>query len=118
MKIRIHQIDTRKASDKAFLGADQYISIFNSFGVDSDIYDCVFDGEVDARGLNGVWRKFNLDLPDGYKGRSLSVSDIIEVVEDVDVNPGFYYCDNFGYKKVKLESVDDVKMYVFEEKLK
>ncbi len=44
-----------------------------------------------------------MNHPDDYRGRSLSVSDIVEIKEAEDISPGFYYCDNFGFKKVKFD---------------
>ena len=66
--------------------------------IKAELYDKVFDGEVDAGDLEDVYRIFNIDKPDGYTGRSLSVSDVVEVVKSDDVRPCFYYCDSIGFK--------------------
>lgn len=41
-------------------------------------------------------------LPKDFRGHSLSVSDIVLVQdEDRPENNGLYYCNSFGYKKVR-----------------
>jgi hypothetical protein len=46
---------------------------------------------------------FNTALPADYRGRSLSVSDVVEIVEAENVKPGFYFCDSIGFKEVPFE---------------
>jgi len=104
MKIRIYQINMGKDEKRvAYQGLDELERFQGSKEIDSGIYECVFDGEVDCKGLEDVFRKFNYERPDGYTGHSLSVSDIVEVVEAEDTDPGFYFCDPIGFKKVDFE---------------
>ena len=49
--------------------------------------------------LEQLYAKFNIEKPDNYHGRSLSVSDII-VFSDVDRNEKAYFCDHFGFKEI------------------
>lgn len=49
--------------------------------------------------LERLYVKFNIEKPDNYNGRSLSVSDII-VFSDVDRNEKAYFCDHFGFKEI------------------
>ena len=53
-----------------------------------------FNGELGER-LEAIYQKFNLDHPEDYKGRSLSVSDVV-VLEDKA-----YYVDDVGYKPLE-----------------
>ena len=104
MIIRIYQINMgRDEKSVAFMGIDEREHLLDSRDIDSSIYDCVFSGEIDCEGLEEVFRKFNTEYPDGYAGRSLSVSDIVEVLDAEDVEKGFYYCDNIGFSKVAFE---------------
>ena len=101
MRIRIFQINLgRDESKVAFIGIDEREHYLGSKEIDSSIYDCVFFGEVECDGLEEVFKKFNLEKPEDYNGRSLSVSDIVEVVDSENVEKGFYYCDNIGFSKV------------------
>ena len=75
MKIRIYQINMGKDEKRvAYQGLDELERFQGSKEIDSGIYECVFDGEVDSKGLEDVFRKFNYERPDGYTGHSLSVS--------------------------------------------
>ena len=46
--------------------------------------------------LEDLFYKFNVEKPEGFKGRSMSVSDII-LIKTEDVMQA-YYCDSFGFK--------------------
>ena len=101
MRLKIFQIVL--ARDKkcvAFESYDNLLKYTGKAGIDEGIYTKAFDGEVDAAGLEDVYRIFNIRKPGGYTGRSMSVSDIVEVVESEQVCRGFYYCNNIGFQKV------------------
>ena len=87
----------------AFFGLDQFPKFQGSAEVNSSIYDLVFSGDVDCNSLEAVYHKFNHNHPAGYKARSLSVSDVVEIVSDNHVKQGFYFCDSFGFKEVSFE---------------
>ena len=104
MKIKIYQVNMGRDENRtAFMGMDEREQFLSSSEIDSSIYDCVFDGEVDCNGLENVFQKFNVDHPDGYRGRSLSVSDVVEIIEAEDVEPGYYFCDSIGFDKVEFD---------------
>lgn len=46
--------------------------------------------------LEEVYQMFNLDHPDGYRGRSLSVSDVVEVVGEEKSTFHFATVSAFG----------------------
>lgn len=105
MKIRIYQInfgrDEKRVSSQ---GLDELKDFQGTTDINSSIYDCVFSGNVECKGLEDVFQKFNTDHPTGYTGRSLSVSDIVEVIESDDIKQGFYFCDRIGFKEVSFDS--------------
>ncbi len=104
MKIKIYQINTERDEHRiTFWGLDAFPRFTGSTEIDSSIYDCAFEGEVDCKTLEGTYRKFNLDLPEDYRGRSMSVSDIVEIIDSDTVDKGFYFCDTVGFKKVDFE---------------
>lgn len=51
--------------------------------------------------LEEVYQMFNLDHPDGYQGRSLSVSDVVEVVGEEKST--FHFCDSIGFREVDFD---------------
>lgn len=64
----------------AFLNYENLERFQGSAALRSEIYDKVFEGEAECGTLEEVYQMFNRDHPDGYRGRSLSVSDVIEVI--------------------------------------
>lgn len=72
--------------------------------VDSTPYAVVFAGHVQAETLEDVFIIFNCSFPEHYFSRSLSVSDVVEVVTATQkVEAGFYFCDSLGFKKVLFD---------------
>lgn len=101
MKINLYQVNIERDTEhRAFRDTKELEHFLGSSDIKSEAYDKVFEGDVDCRTLEDVFRKFNLDRPDGYRGRSLSVSDIVEVKESPDVQKGFYFCNDIGFQKV------------------
>lgn len=119
MKLKIYQInndhDTRGIH---FVGYDSAISRDNQ--IDPSIYKCVFSGKMDCRDLEDVFAALNTNHPVGYNGYSLSVSDVIEIIGESEVEKGAYYCDNFGFKQLrdfdtsKIEPIHGHRMLVLE----
>ena len=104
MKINIFQINSERDDKRLmFFGLDEVKKLTGEDKVRSEIYDKIFSGDVACDNLESVYQKFNLDHPIGYTGRSLSMSDVVEVVESDNVNKGFYFCENVGFKKIDFE---------------
>lgn len=104
MRIKIYQVNIdRDKNQIAFINTDSLPKFQGSEKPDSAVYDSVFEGNVECKALEDVYTMFNRDHPVGYKARSLSISDVIEVVESEKVKPGFYFCDSFGFKEVPFE---------------
>ena len=104
MEINIYQINLDRDRDGlAFVSHDLVNAKQGSPDIDPQLYDKVFSGEVTAESLEDICRIFNLEHPEGYTGRSLSVSDIVEVIDSDRVPPGAYYCDSIGFKEVAFD---------------
>lgn len=52
-------------------------------GIDPSAYKTVFDGDVECKDLEDIFRKFNYDRPPTLFGHSMSISDVVEVIGDV-----------------------------------
>lgn len=103
MKIKIYQINMDRDKQRiCFCSLKELEKFQGNAEVNGELYDQVFDGEVSVKDLERVYWKFNLEHPDGYTGRSLSTSDVIEVVQSETVKPGFYYCDSFGFQPISF----------------
>ncbi len=93
MNIAIYQINTsRDNNNAAFLSLEGLEHIHGSNKIDSEIYDRVFEGDVDCNDLEDVYRMFNVNKPDGYRGRSLSVSDVVEIIKG-DIEAYYPFCE-------------------------
>lgn len=109
MKINIFQIDGEKDKHGVmYQNLDAIEGFQGTKDIQSEIYDKVFDGDVDCNTLEGVYTMFNTDHPLGYVGRSLSVSDIVQVWDGGEEEVGFYFCDSFGFKKVAFDPTKTV----------
>ena len=105
MEIRIYQINSDRDTDGyKFMGMDWVKKHWGEQGVDSEIYDKVYEGTIDGSSLEDVFCTFNFSRPVGFKGHSLSVSDIVEVIQSSKTEPGFYFCDSIGFQKVEFDT--------------
>lgn len=82
-----------------FIGYDELLRDFGP--PDPANYQKVFDGAVDTNDLESLYTKFNIDHPADYAGHSLSMSDVLELYDDLTST--FHYVDRFGFKQVDFE---------------
>ena len=102
MQIKIYQINLDRDNDRlAFVSLDS----LNRSGktVNPEIYDKVFEGEVKCRDLEDVFQMFNLDHPEDYRGRSLSVSDVVAVRNPITGEDSFHFCDSVGFEEINFD---------------
>lgn len=106
MDITIYQINHDRDTDRvSFMSYDDLPQFQGSQEPNPEIYDKVFEGSVDCSNLEDVYEKFNLDHPAEYRGHSLSVSYIVKIKDAPDTEPGYYFCDSFGFKQIPFEPV-------------
>lgn len=60
-------------------------------------YRCVYIGNIDTDNLDKIWEIFNINHPEDYKARSLSVSDIILLSDSDGQDIRRYYVDSIGF---------------------
>jgi len=70
----------------------------NSPAPPGNIYQIVYDNVQKTDNLEEIFYLFNCCHPYDFQGRSMSVSDIIEVIDNDDHT--FYYCDTFGFVEI------------------
>ena len=94
MKYKIKQIKDIRNCGYAFMHYNWCKDQINL-----DDYEVVYEGELEcseiSEALEELFEIFNIRHPEDFKGRSLSVSDIVEVDGEN------YYCDAAGWKKLK-----------------
>ena len=112
MDITIYQIDPEK--DHMLVMFEEFEHMARRYGkeeVDASIYGKTFEGKVDAENLEDVYQIFNTDKPDGYHGRSMSVSDVVAVRKPGIENPEYYFCDAIGFKPVDFDESQAAENY-------
>ena len=114
MKIRVFQL--KEASPLTFMNFEE---TSKRGGVKTKDYRQVYGGTVFAKDLEDVFRICNTELPYGYHGHSLSVSDVVEICDGKE--KGLYFVDSIGYKKLddfditQTDHENMMKVLVFEK---
>jgi len=104
MEIKLYQINMDRDEDLvAFMNMEMMQKYQQGPAINSRIYDMVYEGNADATSLEGLYAIFNLRHPEGYIGRSMSVSDVVEVIHSPNVKPGFYFYDSYGFKEIDFQ---------------
>ncbi len=82
LKFRIYQINLNRDTERiAFEGIENLKRYHGSSEIRSDLYDKVYEGDLDCEGLEDLFRIFNIEHPADYTGRSMSVSDVVEIMD-------------------------------------
>lgn len=68
----------------------------------SELYEMVFCGDVDIATPEDAFRMFNVEHPTGYKGRSMSMSDVLEIVRSPDESE-YFFCDTIGFEQIQFD---------------
>ena len=101
MKVRIYQINYEL--DRRYLAYQSLETVLarSNGKIPAQIYDCVYEGELDAKNLEDVFYILNEAKPADYRTRSLSVSDVVEVVHSEEKS-SFYFCDTLAFSRFRL----------------
>lgn len=95
MKIKLYQIAPEK-DDKKLMFMSYKFTVLHG-GINAGSYELVFDGDLPAQTAEDVFRIFNLEHPNGYRGRSMSVSDIVWIE-----GLGYWFCDSVGFRQIQF----------------
>lgn len=102
MKITLYQIIPELDNDHLMFREFQFIQTASGNRVPAEIYEAVYQGELDIQTLEDAFYIFNMEHPEGYKGRSMSVSDVVEIF-DSEIGYRFYFCDTIGFKPIAFD---------------
>lgn len=94
----IYQLkDGEETRDYRFEPLDRLRAV--GLDVQRDNYELVYSAPLaDGESLEDIYRRFNIEHPADFTGRSLSVSDIV-VLRNGDTGTA-HYCDSFGFTEV------------------
>lgn len=103
MKVRIYQIDFDR--DDKYICYRNLETVLERCGgvIPAECYDMVFEYEALSDSMERLYFIFNEAHPKGYKASSMSMSDVVEVI-DPEKGSKFYFCDTIGFKEVSFDA--------------
>ena len=93
---------TEEARNMSFMSYDFIESQGNNPEI--NFYELMYAGPIYTTADNAnvicenLYMKFNIDRPEDFRGHSLSVSDVIALKRQGEVN--YYFVDSFGFKEL------------------
>lgn len=101
MRITLYQIVPELDNSHLIFRGLQQIKAKCGNRIPAEIYKEAYSGELDIRTPEEAFIIFNDMHPEGFQGRSMSVSDVVEFS-----SPGgskFYFCDVIGCPEVGFD---------------
>ena len=114
MRVKIYNISPDRENGKLFVGSDMMKDLFGEFKVEPDMYDEVFNADIETTDLERIFERFNTTHHPLFRGHSMSVSDVV-VTEK-----GAFFCDSVGFKPIefdesKTQKPEDMIKVVYKE---
>lgn len=102
MKITLYQIAPELDNDHLMFRDLRFIKTAGYDKVPAEIYESVYHGDLDIKTPEDAFYVFNMAHPEGYKGRSMSISDVIQF-PDSSGGKRFYFCGTVGFQKIEFD---------------
>ena len=94
MRVKIYQIDLQRDKQRtAFMSLSETYQANSQASIDAGIYDEVFNADVEPMSLEEMFTRFNTVMHPLYRGRSMSVSDVVVIDPEISadgVHDAFY----------------------------
>lgn len=103
MKIRIYQIEMSLDEKHVAFMPYAYMQEKYPEGIPAELYRLVYEYESVAVNLERLFYIFNMEHPADYRARSMSLSDVVEVI-DPEKGSKFYLCDIIGFREVSFDT--------------
>ena len=99
-RVRVYQMKAEVEPARKFI---PYARLYRQYGgINPDDYAVVFEGQLGTDNPNELYERFNApQLPKGYRGHRLSVSDILELYNKSGSQ--CWYLDTEGFVKIEAE---------------
>lgn len=94
--VRIWQLKADSDFDLRFKSYEEVLKLSGEPSMKN--YETVYDGELETNDLESIYTKFNMEHPNGFKGHSLSISDVVELYDESGSE--FHYVDRIGFQKI------------------
>lgn len=107
MEIKIYQCNMER--DYNELAFHNYAYTMLHGGIDPAKYDMEYSGKVNCETAEDVFTMFNISRPEDFMGRSLSTSDVLEIIKDGESE--FLFVDSVGFQKVDFDPEQTQQKY-------
>lgn len=98
MYIKIFQkMPEQSAMEFTVNDINEMLEIQSVNGVNPEIYQEVFSGDVDSETLEDLFRKFNQEMHPLFRGRKMAPTDVIVTEGEA------YYCQKEGFSKIEFD---------------
>jgi hypothetical protein len=97
--VRIWQLKPETDVHMKFICLDEMLSQYGELSPEH--YGIVYDGQLETNDLEAIYTRCNTNHPPGYRGHSLSMSDVVELYDEEGSE--YHYCDRFGFKQIAFE---------------
>ena len=101
-KVTLYQIIPELDTDRLMFQDLDAVQAACGGRVPAEIYESVYHGDLEVAGPEDVYYIFNMDHPDGYRGRPMSVSDVVELTPTSGCST-FYFCNPVGHVQIEFE---------------
>lgn len=103
MKVSVYQI-IPELDEQGLLFRDmRFVTKAGGGQIPSELYECVYTGELEVSNPEQVFMICNTAHPEGYRGHSMSVSDVVEFYHSSEQSE-FFYCDSpGGFPKINFD---------------
>lgn len=95
-KIRIWQLRADSDFEIRFKSYDEILK--KHVEPNQENYEVVYDGNLETNDLEAIYTTFNMNHPQGFRGHSLSISDVVELYDEQ--SSSFHYVDSFGFREI------------------
>ena len=106
--VRIWQLKADSDFELRFKSYEEVLKLSGEPSIKN--YETVYDGELETNELECIYTKFNIEHPNGFKGHSLSISDVVELYDESGSE--FHYVDRVGFQKIGFadQQEHDIRM--------
>ncbi len=101
VNVILYQIIPELDNDHLMFRDLQFIKNASDNMVPAELYEIAYQGELDINSPEDAYFIFNMELPEGYTGRSMSLSDVIEL--NSSGNSRFYFCDTYIFQEIEFD---------------
>lgn len=105
---RIWQWREEVPAEKKYLSYETYRKEYQNLSLDD--YRIVYDGYMETKVLEEIFQKFHTNLPEGFPGHAISMSDIIELYDE-NSGSSFFYVDEYSFVEIEVKQDGEKKLH-------